>query len=69
MIDAFEKAKLADYFDSWELAELLQTPILDFIDAFEIEIEDVLEDLEDIMKTGVRDAASELRSTGEKNAR
>lgn len=43
------KNRLADYFESWELAELLRLNSKDVIEAFEDEVLDALEDLEDLM--------------------
>lgn len=44
------KARLADYFDAWDLVELLRIPTRDVIEAFEDEVEDALEDLEELME-------------------
>lgn len=43
------KKRLADFFESWELAELLRLDSLALIDAFEDEVEDALDDLEELM--------------------
>jgi hypothetical protein len=49
-MDEETKARLADYFDAWDLVELLRIPTRDVIDAFEDEVLDALEDLEEIME-------------------
>ena len=51
-----DKDRIADFFESWELAEYLRTPIESFIEAFEDDIEDVLEDINELMDYGDRDA-------------
>lgn len=43
------KELLADRFEAWELAEYLQIDIEDFIEAFEDEIEDALDDLSEFI--------------------
>lgn len=43
------KNRIADRFDSWELAEYLRLDTLSLINAFEDEVLDVLEDLEELM--------------------
>lgn len=49
MLDKETRNRLADYFTAVELVELLGIEVTDFIDAFEVEIEDALDDLEEIM--------------------
>lgn len=39
------KKALADYFEAWDLVELLEIPTDDIIDAFEDMIEDRLDDI------------------------
>lgn len=53
MIDRETKKRLADFFDPYELVELLDVKTEDVIDAFEIEVEDALDDLEELM--GIED--------------
>lgn len=48
-MDKETKARIADFFESWELAEFLRTPVDEFIDAFEEEIEEALDDIEELM--------------------
>lgn len=40
---------VADYFESWELAELLRLDTMDLIRAFEDEVLDKLTELEELM--------------------
>lgn len=49
MLDKTTKERLADFFDPYELVELLDVKTEDVIDAFEIEVEDALDDLEELM--------------------
>lgn len=53
MLDKETRQRLADYFDASDLVDLLGIPTEDVIDAFEVEVEDALDDLNDIM--GVMD--------------
>ncbi len=48
-MDKETKARIADFFESWELAEFLRTRVEDFIEAFEDDIEEALEDIEELM--------------------
>jgi hypothetical protein len=50
------KKKLADYFESWELAEYLKLSSAELIEAFEDEVEDKLEGLKELM--GLEDEGS-----------
>lgn len=50
-MDEFYK-RVADYFDPWELVQLLDIPMSDIIDYLQVEIDDAHDDLEDIMKHG-----------------
>lgn len=43
------KKRVADFFESWELAEFLRIPAEEFVEAFEDEIEDAIEDVEELM--------------------
>jgi len=43
---------VADYFESWELAELLRLDTLELIRAFEDEVLDKLNELEELMGIG-----------------
>lgn len=53
MLDKETKARLADYFTGAELVEYLEggknISVEDVIEAFEIEIEDALDDIEELM--------------------
>jgi hypothetical protein len=49
-MDEETKNRLADYFEAWDLVELLRIPTKDIIEAFEDEVENALEDLEEIME-------------------
>jgi hypothetical protein len=53
-MDQETKERIADYFDPWELVSFLGEKLStrDIIDAFEDEIEDVLEEIEEEM--GIR---------------
>lgn len=51
LMDEFYK-RVADYFDPWELVQLLDIPMSDIIDYLQVEIDDAHDDLEDIMKHG-----------------
>ncbi len=50
------KDKIADFFESWELAEYLKLDTRDLIEAFEDEVEDKLEGLKELM--GLEDEGS-----------
>lgn len=49
LMDKELKQRIGDYFESWELAEFLRIPVEDFIEAFEDEIEEALDDVEELM--------------------
>lgn len=49
MINKETMDRLSDYFDAYDLVELLGLKTQDIIDAFEPEVEDALDDLMDIM--------------------
>ena len=48
-MDREQKKRIADYFESWELAEFLRLPVAELIEAFEGEVEDALEDINELM--------------------
>lgn len=48
------KRRLEDFFDAWNLIEFLQVETKEVIDAFEDEIENCAEELEEFMEIGVR---------------
>jgi hypothetical protein len=48
-MDKETKERLTDYFDSWELCEYLRIPMDAFLEQFESEIEEALEDIEELM--------------------
>ncbi len=56
-MDKETKARIADYFDGWDLVAFLQIPIEDVIEAFSDEIEEALDDIEDMI--GLREKNSE----------
>ena len=56
-MDRETKLRIEDFFESWELAEFLQLPVSELIDAFEDEIESALDEIEELM--GVRERAKE----------
>lgn len=51
------KDRIADYFEAWELVEVLKKYIdtADIIEAFEDIIEDKIDDIEEIMGIGERE--------------
>ena len=49
LMDRETKRRIADYFESWELAEFLRLPVAELIEAFEGEVEDALEDINELM--------------------
>lgn len=52
MLDKETRGRIADYFDAADLVDFLQLKTEDVIDAFEIEIEEALDDIEDMI--GIR---------------
>ena len=67
-MDRETKLRIEDFFESWELAEFLQLPVSELIDAFEDEIESALDEIEELM--GVRSIArcdSRERAKGEED--
>lgn len=50
-----ERNRLTDYFEPWELAQLLDINMEEFIDFFEDEIEDALDDINELMEFGEKD--------------
>lgn len=52
------KKRVADFFESWELAEFLRIPAEEFVEAFEDEIENSLEDIEELMGLRENDQGS-----------
>jgi hypothetical protein len=51
-MDEETKNRIADYFDAWELVDFLSSRIStrDIIDAFEDDIEDLLDEIEEEME-------------------
>jgi hypothetical protein len=49
-MDDETKARIADYFDPWDLVQYLNLSTAEIIQAFEDEIADVLEDVEELME-------------------
>lgn len=49
MLDKEARERIADYFDAAELVDFLQLRTPDVVDAFELEIEDNLEEIEDMI--------------------
>jgi hypothetical protein len=56
MLDKETKNRIADFFSKEDLIELLEVTVDDVIDAFEPEIEEALDDLNDIMGVSEDDA-------------
>jgi len=52
MLSKEVKTRIADYFEAADLVDFLQLKVEDVIDAFEDDIEESLDDIEDMM--GVR---------------
>jgi hypothetical protein len=57
VLDLETKKRIADFFDGWELVEFLQLKIDEVVDAFEDEIEENIDDIEEFM--GVREKYDE----------
>lgn len=55
-MDTETRKRIEDFFEGFELVEFLQIDVSDIIDAFEDEIEEGLEEIEELM--GVRDRKS-----------
>jgi hypothetical protein len=49
MLNRDECDRIADYFEAWELVELLRLPIEDIIEYFEDEIEDKLAAINEVL--------------------
>lgn len=49
-MDNETKERISDYFDPWDLVEYLGISTMQIIEAFEEEIEDRLDDIEDLME-------------------
>lgn len=49
MLDRETKNRIIDYFDPWDLVEFLGVKVEDVIEAFEIEIEEALDEVEELM--------------------
>lgn len=49
MLDKETRERIADFFDAAELVDFLQLKTSDIVDAFELEIEDALDDVEDMI--------------------
>lgn len=49
MLDREFKNRIVDYFDPWDLIEFLGVKTDDVIEAFEIEIEEAIDDIEELM--------------------
>lgn len=52
-MDAETRKRIEDFFEGFELVEFLQISVSDVIDAFEEEVEEALEDIEELI--GVRE--------------
>ena len=50
MLSSEERNRIADFFEPWELVQLLTVDIQDLIDFLEDEIEDALPDLNELME-------------------
>lgn len=49
MLDKETRERIADYFDAADLVDFLQVKTSDVVEAFELEIEDAIEDIEDMI--------------------
>ena len=49
MLDKETRNRIADYFDAADLVDFLGIKTEDVVDAFEVEIEDLFEDIEDMI--------------------
>jgi hypothetical protein len=49
MLDKETKARIADYFEASDLVDLLKLAVTDIVDAFEDDIEEAIDDIEDVM--------------------
>lgn len=49
-LDKEAKQRIIDYFDAWDLVEFLGISTEDVVDAFEAEIEERLDDIEEMME-------------------
>lgn len=49
MLDKETRERIADYFDAADLVDFLRIPTEDIVDAFEVEIEDNLDDIEEMI--------------------
>jgi hypothetical protein len=52
-VDTETRKRIEDYFEAPDLVDFLQIPVSEIIDAFEIEIEEALDEVEELM--GVRE--------------
>lgn len=49
-MDEETKKRIADYFDAWDLVEFLRLPTEKIVEAFEEDIEEALDDIEELME-------------------
>lgn len=49
MMDRETKARIADFFEGFELAEFLRLPVEEIIERFEDEVEDGIDDINELM--------------------
>lgn len=49
MLDKETRDRIADYFDAADLVDFLQVATSDIVDAFELEIEEALDDIEELI--------------------
>lgn len=49
MLDKETRERIADYFDAADLVDFLQIKTADIVDAFEPEIEEALDDIEEMI--------------------
>ena len=49
MLDKETRERIADFFDGPDLVDFLQVPVSDVVDAFEVEIEDNLDEIEEMI--------------------
>lgn len=57
------RKRIEDFFEGYELVEYLQIPVEDVVDAFEDQIEEVLEDVEEYISFGTRGSPSNGRDS------
>lgn len=59
MIDAETRKRIEDFFEGFELIEFLQIAVSDVFDAFEDDIEEYIDEIEELMGVRERQASEE----------